>query len=155
MNLRMNYRAANPGAFKAMMAMEQHVSGQFEDKVLYELLKIRVSQINGCAFCMDMHAKDLMKLGNYGEHILLLSVWREVPIFTEKQRVMLEMAEVVTRISEHGVPLELYNKVREHYSETEIVNLIMAINLINSWNRIAITTGMYPGCFNLNDKREK
>ncbi|KAA8786427.1 carboxymuconolactone decarboxylase family protein [Paenibacillus amylolyticus] len=148
MNLRMNYRAANPGAFKAMMAMEQHVSGQFEDKVLYELLKIRVSQINGCAFCMDMHAKDLMKLGNYGEHILLLSVWREVPIFTEKQRVMLEMAEVVTRISEHGVPLELYNKVREHYSETEIVNLIMAINLINSWNRIAITTGMYPGCFN-------
>ena len=83
MNLRMNYRVVNPGAFKAMMAMEQYVSGQFEDKVLYELLKIRVSQINGCAFCMDMHAKDLMKLGDYGDHILLLSVWREVPIFTE------------------------------------------------------------------------
>ncbi|WP_145331633.1 carboxymuconolactone decarboxylase family protein [Paenibacillus xylanexedens] len=148
MNLRMNYRAANHGAFRAMMAMEQYVSGQFEDKVLYELLKIRVSQVNGCAFCIDMHAKDLMKLGDYGDHILLLSVWHEVPIFTEKQRVMLEMAEVVTRISEQGVPLELYNKVREHFSETEIVNLIMAINSINSWNRIAITTGMYPGCFN-------
>ncbi|UPK41812.1 carboxymuconolactone decarboxylase family protein [Paenibacillus pabuli] len=148
MSLRVNYRAANPGAFKAMMALEQHVSGQFEDKPLYELLKIRVSQINGCAFCLDMHAKDLMKLGDYADHILLLSVWREVPLFTEKERVMLELAEAVTLISEEGVPLELYEKVKEHFSDAEVVDLIMAINTINSWNRIAITTGMYPGCFN-------
>ncbi|WP_127536636.1 carboxymuconolactone decarboxylase family protein [Paenibacillus illinoisensis] len=148
MTLRMNYRAANPGAFKALMAMEQFISGQFEDKVLYELLKIRVSQINGCAFCLDMHAKDLMKLGDYADHILLLSVWRETPLFTEKERVMLELAEAVTRISEQGVSLELYNKVREHFSEEELVDLVMAINTINNWNRIAITTGMYPGCFN-------
>ncbi|MFS0868306.1 carboxymuconolactone decarboxylase family protein [Paenibacillus xylanilyticus] len=148
MNLRMNHRAVNPGAFKALMAMEQFVSGQFEDKVLYELLKIRVSQINGCAFCLDMHAKDLMKLGNYADHILMLSVWREAPLFTEKERVMLELAEAVTQISQQGVPLELYNKVREHFSEAELVDLIMAINTINNWNRIAITTGMYPGCFN-------
>jgi AhpD family alkylhydroperoxidase len=138
---------ANQGAFKAMMALEQHISGQFEDKPLYELLKIRVSQINGCAFCLDMHAKDLLKLGDYADHILLLSVWREVPLFTEKERVMLELAEAVTLISEQGVPLELYEKVREHFSEAEVVDLIMAINTINSWNRIAITTGMYPGCF--------
>ncbi|OAX47853.1 carboxymuconolactone decarboxylase family protein [Paenibacillus sp. AD87] len=148
MSLRVNYRVANPGAFKAMMALEQHISGQFEDKPLYELLKIRVSQINGCAFCLDMHAKDLLKLGDYADHILLLSVWREVPLFTEKERVMLELAEAVTLISEQGVPLELYEKVREHFSEAELVDLIMAINTINSWNRIAITTGMYPGCFN-------
>ncbi|MBE7684447.1 MULTISPECIES: carboxymuconolactone decarboxylase family protein [Paenibacillus] len=148
MSLRMNYRAANTGAFKALMAMEQFISGQFEDKVLYELLKIRVSQINGCAFCLDMHAKDLMKLGDYSDHILLLSVWREAPLFTEKERVMLELSEAVTRISEQGVPLELYNKVREHFSEEELVDLVMAINTINNWNRIAITTGMYPGCFN-------
>lgn len=147
MSLRVNYRRANPGAFKAMMALEQHISGQFEDKPLYELLKIRVSQINGCAFCLDMHAKDLLKLGDYADHILLLSVWREVPLFTEKERVMLELAEAVTLISEQGVPLELYEKVREHFSEAELVDLIMAINTINSWNRIAITTGMYPGCF--------
>ncbi|RAI91144.1 AhpD family alkylhydroperoxidase [Paenibacillus pabuli] len=147
MSLRLNYRLANPGAFKAMMALEQHISGQFEDKPLYELLKIRVSQINGCAFCLDMHAKDLLKLGDYADHILLLSVWREVPLFTEKERVMLELAEAVTLISEQGVPLELYEKVREHFSEAELVDLIMAINTINSWNRIAITTGMYPGCF--------
>jgi AhpD family alkylhydroperoxidase len=148
MSLRVNYRVANPGAFKAMMALEQHVSGQFEDKVLYELLKIRVSQINGCAFCLDMHAKDLMKLGDYADHILLLSVWREVPLFTEKERVMLELAEAVTLISEQGVPLELFEKVKQHFSDAELVDLIMAINTINSWNRIAITTGMYPGCFN-------
>lgn len=148
MSLRVNYRVANPGAFKAMMALEQHISGQFEDKPLYELLKIRVSQINGCAFCLDMHAKDLLKLGDYADHILLLSVWREVPLFTEKERVMLELAEAVTLISEQGVPLELYEKVRDHFSEAELVGLIMAINTINSWNRIAITTGMYPGCFN-------
>ncbi|KAF4323855.1 hypothetical protein G195_003036 [Phytophthora kernoviae 00238/432] len=149
MNLRVNYRVANSGAFKAMMTLEQHVSGQFEDnKVLYELLKIRVSQINGCAFCLDMHAKDLMKLGDYADHILLLSVWREVPLFTEKERVMLELAEAVTLISEQGVPLELFEKVKEHFSDAELVDLIMAINTINSWNRIAITTGMYPGCFN-------
>ncbi|MGC5773147.1 carboxymuconolactone decarboxylase family protein [Paenibacillus pabuli] len=148
MNLRVNYRAANPGAFKAMMAMEQHVSGQFEDKVLYELLKIRVSQVNGCAFCLDMHAKDLMKIGDYADHILLLSVWREVPLFTEKERVMLELAEAVTRISDQGVPQELFEKVKEHFSDAELVDLILAINTINNWNRIAITTGMYPGCFN-------
>ncbi|WP_433921413.1 carboxymuconolactone decarboxylase family protein [Paenibacillus taichungensis] len=148
MSLRVNYRVANQGAFKAMMALEQHISGQFDDKPLYELLKIRVSQINGCAFCLDMHAKDLLKLGDYADHILLLSVWREAPLFTEKERVMLELAEAVTLISEQGVPLELYEKVREHFSEAELVDLIMAINTINSWNRIAITTGMYPGCFN-------
>ncbi|KOY16349.1 carboxymuconolactone decarboxylase family protein [Paenibacillus xylanivorans] len=148
MSLRVNYRVANPGAFKAMMAMEQHVSGQFEDKVLYELLKIRVSQINGCAFCLDMHAKDLLKLGDYADHILLLSVWREVPLFTEKERVMLELAEAVTLISDQGVPLELYEKVKEHFSDAELLDLILAINTINNWNRIAITTGMYPGCFN-------
>ncbi|NMI05529.1 carboxymuconolactone decarboxylase family protein [Paenibacillus sp. SZ31] len=148
MNLRTNYRVASPGAFKAMMAMEQYISGQFENKVLYELLKIRVSQINGCAFCLDMHAKDLMKLGDYADHILLLSVWREVAFFTDQERVMLELAEAVTKISEQGVPLALYDKVREHFSESELVDLILAINTINNWNRIAITTGMYPCCFN-------
>lgn len=147
MNLRFNYRTANAGAFKAMMAMETHTSSRFADKVLYELLKIRVSQINGCAFCVDMHAKDLMKLGNYSEQIMLLPVWREAPIFTAPQRVMLELAEKVTRISEQGVPLELYERVREHYSEEDYVDLIVAMNTINSWNRIAISTGMYPGCF--------
>ncbi|MFM9278276.1 carboxymuconolactone decarboxylase family protein [Paenibacillus jiagnxiensis] len=146
--LRVNHSKVRPDTYKAMRGMEEYTSSLFEDKVLYELLKIRVSQINGCAFCLDMHAKDLMKLGDYADHILLLSVWREVPLFTEKERVMLELAEAVTRISEQGVPQELYNRVREHFDEGEYVDLIAAINTINSWNRLAISTGMYPGCFN-------
>ncbi|MFB5268791.1 carboxymuconolactone decarboxylase family protein [Paenibacillus enshidis] len=145
--LRVNHSKVRPGTYKAMLAMEEYTSGLFTDKVLYELLKIRVSQINGCAFCLDMHAKDLMKLGDYADHILLLPVWREVPLFTEKERAMLELAEAVARISEQGVPAELYNRVREHFDEGEYVDLIAAVNTISSWNRLAIATGMYPGCF--------
>jgi len=147
MNMRMNHMKASPSTYKAMSALEQYVSGQFEDKVLYELIKIRVSQINGCAFCLDMHAKDLMKLGDYADHILLLSVWREVPLYTDKERVALELAETVTLIAGKGVPEALFERVREHFSEAEVMDLVMAINTINSWNRIAITTGMFPGCF--------
>ena len=145
MSLRFNYRAVSPSTFKTMMEMEKYISGRFADKVLYELLKIRVSQINGCSYCLDMHAKDLLKLGDYADHILQLALWREVPLFTEKERVMLELAEAVTRISEQGVPTDLYNRVREHFTEEEYVDLITAVNVINSWNRIAIATGMYPG----------
>ncbi|WP_019910113.1 carboxymuconolactone decarboxylase family protein [Paenibacillus sp. HW567] len=148
MSLRFNYRTANEPAFRAMMALEQHAGGRIKDKVLYELVKIRVSQINGCAFCMDMHAKDLLKLGDYADHILLLSVWHEVPLFTEREKALLELAETVTLISQDGVPQALYDKVMEHFSQEEYVDWIMGINTINSWNRIAISTGMYPGCFN-------
>ncbi|MHA6533421.1 carboxymuconolactone decarboxylase family protein [Paenibacillus sp. BAC0078] len=148
MSLRFNYRTANEPAFRAMMTLEQHAGGRIKDKVLYELVKIRVSQINGCAFCLDMHAKDLLKLGDYADHILLLSVWREVPLFTEREKALLELAETVTLISQAGVPQALYDKVMEHFSQEEFVDWIMVINTINSWNRIAISTGMYPGCFN-------
>ncbi|WP_379135760.1 carboxymuconolactone decarboxylase family protein [Paenibacillus sp. sgz500958] len=148
MSLRLNYREANAAAFQAMMALEKHTSSRIKDKVLYELIKIRVSQINGCAFCLDMHAKDLLKLGDHSDRILLLSVWREVPaLFTEKERVAIELAEVVTKISEAGVPGNVYDRVRGLFSEEEYIDLIVAINTINNWNRIAISTGMYPGCF--------
>ncbi|ULO09448.1 carboxymuconolactone decarboxylase family protein [Paenibacillus sp. 19GGS1-52] len=147
MELRFNHQKANPTALKAMMSLEQYTSSRCTDKVLYELIKIRVSQINGCSFCLDMHAKDLLKLGDHGDRILLLSVWREVPLFTEKERAVLELAEAVANIGQAGVPQLVYDKVREFVSEEEFIDLIMAINTINSWNRIAISTGMYPGCF--------
>lgn len=147
MSLRFNHSKVNAPAFRAMMALEQFSGSRSTDKVLYELVKIRVSQINGCAYCLDMHAKDLLKLGDYQDHILLLSVWREVPLFTEKEKVLLELAEMVTLISQAGVPQDLYNKVMEHFTEEEFMDWIMAINTINCWNRIAISTGMYPGCY--------
>lgn len=145
MSLRFNYRESNAPAFRAMMALEQHTASRGKDKVLTELVKIRVSQLNGCAFCLDMHAKDLLKLGDYQDKLLLVSVWREAPIFTAQERAILGLAEAVTHISEAGVPQSVYDKVREYCSEEEFVDWIMAINTINSWNRIAISTGMYPG----------
>lgn len=146
MTLRFNYRAANAPAFEAMLALEQHVSRSFEDKVLYELIKIRVSQMNGCSFCLDMHTKDLLKMGDHLDRILLLSVWREAPLFTEKEKAALELAESVTNIADAGVPQAVYENVRKHFDEKQYMDLIMAINTINCWNRIAISTGMFPGC---------
>lgn len=148
MSLRFNYRTANKPAFQAMLAFDKYASNSSVDKVLYELVKIRVSQINGCSYCIDTHAKDLMKLGDHADRVLLLSVWREVPLFTDKEKAVLELAEYVTNISNVGVPLSVYEKVREYVDESEYVDLIMAINVINSWNRVAISTGMFPGCFN-------
>ncbi|MBT2293551.1 carboxymuconolactone decarboxylase family protein [Paenibacillus albidus] len=148
MSLRFNYTKANGAAFRAMMALEEYAGSHVTDKVLYELIKLRASQINGCAYCLDMHAKDMLKLGDHSDRILLLSVWREVPhLYTDKERAVIELTEAVTQISHHGVPDVLYHKVREFVSESEYMDLIMAINTINSWNRIAISTGMFPGCF--------
>ncbi|WP_379150763.1 carboxymuconolactone decarboxylase family protein [Paenibacillus sp. sgz5001063] len=147
MSLRFNHRVVNAPVFKAMRALEQQAGERIKDKVSYELVKIRVSQINGCAFCLDMHAKELLKLGDYADHILLLSVWHEVPLFTAKEKVLLELAEAVTLISQQGVPAPLYDKVMEHFSQEEYVDWILAMNTINNWNRMAISTGMYPGCF--------
>jgi AhpD family alkylhydroperoxidase len=104
------------------------------------------SQINGCAFCLDMHTRELRKMGETEERIYLLSAWREAPIYTDKERAALELTEAVTRISEQGVPQELYERVQAHFDEKEFVTLIMAINTINAWNRLAISTGMFPGC---------
>lgn len=147
MQMRLNYRTANSEVLQAMLSLQKYDSASSVDPVLHELLKIRVSQINGCAFCLDMHAKDLLKLGDYQEHILLLSVWREAPVFTEKERAALALAEAVTKISENGVPEAIYKQAREYFAEKEYMDLILAINTINCWNRIAISTGMFPGCY--------
>ncbi|MFU1795885.1 carboxymuconolactone decarboxylase family protein [Paenibacillus azoreducens] len=147
MTLRFNYRAVSPHVYQAMVNLQKADSASSIDPVLRELIKIRVSQINGCSFCLDMHAKDLLKLGDYQDHILLLNVWREAPLYSGRERAALELAEAVTRISEQGVPEAVYKHVREHYDENEYMELILAINTINSWNRIAISTGMFPGCF--------
>ncbi|GIO33086.1 MULTISPECIES: carboxymuconolactone decarboxylase family protein [Paenibacillus] len=147
MKLRLNYRTASLQVFQAMTNLQKASSDSSLDIVLQELIKIRVSQINGCAFCLDMHAKDLMKHGDYGNHIVLLNAWREAPIYTEEQRAALALAEAVTLISEQGVPEDVYAEARKHFDEKEFMELILAINTINSWNRIAISTGMFPGCF--------
>ncbi|MCR8643418.1 carboxymuconolactone decarboxylase family protein [Paenibacillus sp. N1-5-1-14] len=148
MKVRINHQQANPEVYRTMLKLEGFLKASGIDPILNELIKIRASQINGCAFCLDMHITDLRKMGESEQRINLISVWREAPFYTEKERVVLELTEAITLIASNGVPQELFERVREHFTEEEYVTLIMAINTINSWNRIAISTGMFPGCFN-------
>jgi AhpD family alkylhydroperoxidase len=147
MKLRMSYRTANPEAFKTMLQLETFVRKSGLDPKLYELIKIRVSQINGCSFCIDMHVKELRKMGESEERIYLLTAWREAPCYTDREKAVLELTEAVTLVSERGVPDHVYENVRAYFDEQEFITLIMAINTINSWNRLGIATGMFPGCF--------
>ncbi|WP_442601995.1 carboxymuconolactone decarboxylase family protein [Paenibacillus sp. KN14-4R] len=148
MQIRFNHQQTSPEAYKTMIKMESFIKSTGLDPVLYEFIKIRASQINGCAFCLDMHMADLRKMGETEQRVHLISVWREVPFYSEKERVVLELTEAVTQIANNGVPQSLYEKVKEHFTDEEYMTLIMAINTINCWNRIAISTGMFPGCFN-------
>ncbi|SFJ40990.1 alkylhydroperoxidase AhpD family core domain-containing protein [Paenibacillus sp. UNC496MF] len=144
MKVRFNYTEASPGAFQTMLKLEGFNKTSGLDAKLYELIKIRASQINGCAFCINMHTKEARKLGETEQRIYLLNAWREAPFYTDKERAVLELTEAVTRISEQGVPQDVYEKVRAHVDEAEYVAIIMAINTINAWNRLAISTGMFP-----------
>lgn len=147
MKMRLNHREANPAGFQALLKLEEAAKKMGLEPVLYELIKIRASQINGCAFCVDMHTRDLRQMGESEQRLNLIVVWRESPVFSDRERAALALTEAVTLISEAGVRQELYDEVLTHFSESEYVALIIAINAINSWNRIAIGTGMFPGCF--------
>ncbi|MBB6733360.1 carboxymuconolactone decarboxylase family protein [Cohnella zeiphila] len=144
MQTRMNYRSVNPEAFKAMLALDHFASSRGIEPELYELIKIRASQINGCAFCLDMHTKDMLKMGGSIERAVLVSVWREAPCFNDAEKAALELTECLTRLPEAGVPQEVYDRARKYYDEKEFVDLIMAVNAINSWNRLGVATGMFP-----------
>ncbi|MCD1260142.1 carboxymuconolactone decarboxylase family protein [Paenibacillus athensensis] len=147
MEMRLNYRQASPTALQAMLAFDQAARNSSVDKVLYEYVKLRVSQVNGCAFCVDSHSRDLLKLGESLDKVLLVSAWHDAPHFTEKERAILELAEHVTRVSEVGVPQRVYDAAMEFCTEGEYVDWILAINVINAWNRVSISTGMFPGCY--------
>ncbi|QTH42615.1 carboxymuconolactone decarboxylase family protein [Cohnella sp. LGH] len=145
MELRMNHYEANPAAYKAMLGLEQFIQNSGLDRKLYEWIKLRASQINNCSYCIDMHAKDLLSMGESAEKLLLLTAWHEVPHFTAEERAVIELTEYATKLSEAGVPKEVYDRVRQHFSEKQFIDLIMAINVINAWNRIGVSTGLYPG----------
>lgn len=145
MELRVDYMKVQPESFQTLLKLEGYVKKSGLDHKLLELIKIRASQINGCAFCLDMHTKDALAMGETTQRLFLLNAWREAPFYTEAERAALALTEAVTKISDAGVPQELYEQVRKHFDEGQYVNLIMAINAINSWNRMAISTGMVPG----------
>lgn len=140
MQKRADINRLEPMAFKAMMGLENYLSEISISKSLKELLKIRASQINGCSYCIDMHTRDALKNGETPKRIFLLGAWRETSgIFTEEETTVLSMTEEVTLIHDHGLTDTTYERAKEHFSDNQIAQLIMAIVTINAWNRIAIS----------------
>lgn len=147
MKQRLDYSKIVPKALKGMLELEKYVHGSGLERSLYELVKTRASQINGCAYCLDMHTKDARKAGETEQRLYALSAWRETPFYTQKERAALEWTEALTLISENDVPDTLYNAVREHFNEEEMVALTMSIVAINGWNRLAIAFRTVPGTY--------
>jgi len=146
MNPRIDGHKAAPGAFNAMLALEGYVrkSSRLEPSLL-ELIRVRASQINGCAYCLDMHSKDARAAGESEQRLYALNAWRETPFFTDRERAALEWTEAVTRVSEGHVPDNIYEQVRQRFSEEELVNLTLAIVTINGWNRLMVSFRAVPG----------
>lgn len=147
MKERLNYYKADPAALEAMLAVEKYASGSGLERSLYELVKIRASQINGCAYCIDMHTKDARKAGETEQRLYALSAWHETPFYTPRERAALEWTEVVTQISKNGVPEELFKATSQYFTKKEMVALTMAIIAINGWNRLAVSFGTVPGTY--------
>ncbi|WP_293299394.1 carboxymuconolactone decarboxylase family protein [Pedobacter sp. UBA4863] len=137
---RINIPSLEPNAYKAMLALENYLQTSALDKLHKELIKIRASQINGCAFCLDMHTKDAIKLGETPQRIFLLNAWRETDLFTEEEKIILGLTEQITLISNGGVGDDLYLKAIATFGENYVAQIIMACVAINGWNRIAIST---------------
>lgn len=141
MSQRVSYYELVPDGMKIMMDIEKYTKMAAIERKLRELIKIRVSQINGCAYCLNMHTADARKMGETEQRIYCVSAWEESEFYTEAEKTALELAEHVTLIPTKRVPDELYQRVREHYDERQYVDLVLIINQINSWNRISIAMG--------------
>ena len=144
MKPRMNYYQAAPDTIKALVALEEQIQASGLEKSLIELVKTRASQINGCAFCINMHTHDARKQGETEQRLYLLNAWRESPVYTDRERAALAWTEAVTLISETHAPDDVYEQVRAQFSEVETVNLTMLVASINAWNRIAISFRSTP-----------
>jgi len=139
MTPRIDYMKASPGALKAVLGLENYVAQTAGlDPTLLHLLKIRASQINGCAYCVDMHVKEARAAGLGEQWIALISAWRESPVYTDRERAVLAWIEAVTLVSESGTPDEDFAPLRNFFSDAEIVDLTVAISTINVWNRLAV-----------------
>ncbi|MGE4515132.1 MAG: carboxymuconolactone decarboxylase family protein, partial [Chryseobacterium sp.] len=133
----------HPAAYKAGIGMEESLKNSFLTPIQKELIKIRASQINSCAFCLNMHTKDALKYGETPQRIFLLNAWRDAKeLFTEEEQIILQITEEVTLISQKGLSEETYQKAKTFFDESQLADVIMAAVVINMWNRIAISTHM-------------
>jgi AhpD family alkylhydroperoxidase len=154
MQTRLDYGKAAPGSVQAMYKLEKYVEESGLERPLLELVKTRVSQINGCAFCIDMHTKDARAAGETEQRLYGLSAWREAPYYSERERAALAWAEVVTLISQTHASDEEYEAARVQFGEEELVKLTMAVIAINGWNRLAIAFRTEPGKYQPRGKAE-
>jgi AhpD family alkylhydroperoxidase len=138
MQQRLDIAKVSPAAYQAVAALQSYVDKSVLDAKLRELIKIRASQINGCAYCLAMHTRDARKLGETDERMHLLNAWREAPVYSERERAALGWIEAITLVTQGHVPDEAFEAVRQQFSEKEIVDLTAAAIAINRWNRIAI-----------------
>jgi AhpD family alkylhydroperoxidase len=145
MEPRIDYSKYALDAQKALFAMEKYIATCGLDHKLIHLIKMRASQINGCAFCIDMHSKDARAIGETEQRLYELDAWRETPFYTDSERAALEWTESLTLVSETHVPDEVYENVRKHFSEKETVDLSLIVGMINLWNRLAISMRAVPG----------
>jgi AhpD family alkylhydroperoxidase len=136
--MRLNWSKTLPEAYKAMLDLQNVVDNSHIDHKLLELIKVRASQINGCAHCLDMHTKDAIAIGESEQRLHVVAAWREAPFYNERERAALEWCESLTNISVAGAPDQSYEKVKKLFSGNEIVELTLAIIAINSWNRLAV-----------------
>jgi AhpD family alkylhydroperoxidase len=146
MEQRLDFMKLAPEAIKKFYALERYVRGSGLEPSLVELVKIRVSQVNGCAFCLDMHTQDARAAGETEQRIYALSAWRETPFFTDRERAALTWAEAVTKIA-GGVPDAVFAEARQQFSEKELADLTWAVVAINGWNRVAISFRSVPGTY--------
>ncbi len=144
MEQRINYMEVAPDLVKLISQLEMYKKRAEFDEKLIELVKIRASQLNNCAYCINMHTKDARALGETEQRIYCLSAWRETGFYTEKEKAALELTEAVTKISEQGVPDNVYQKVRQQFNEKQYIDLVGLIITINCWNRLSIANRNVP-----------
>jgi AhpD family alkylhydroperoxidase len=150
MEPRLNPFKVAPKAYQVMTAVEQYVDSCGLERPLLELVKMRASQINGCAYCLDMHSKDARALGETEQRLYGLPAWRESPFYTDRERAALELTEAVTLVAETHVPDDVYERAKRQFTGEELANLTLAIVTINTWNRLSITFRIVPGAYKSN-----
>lgn len=138
MQPRLNYFSAAPELMQAQLALNKAVEESGLERCLLHLIKLRASQINGCSYCVDMHAHEARGDGETEQRLYLVAAWKESPLFSARERAAFAWTEAVTLISDNGIPDELYARMLEHFSESDLVKLTMAVAVINSWNRLSV-----------------
>lgn len=144
MQARLDFFKANPKAMNALIGIEQQIASAGLEKNLVELVRLRASQLNGCAYCIDVHTTDARKAGENDRRLSLLSVWREAGVYSDRERAALAWAEALTMVADSHVPDEVWAQARQQFEEAELVNLTLLVTTINAWNRFAIAFRKLP-----------